>query len=429
TKTDDRSKNWVLKPESEWVYTEVPAIVSVELWDECAGVVMEQRLKRKPPAKRTIHLFSGLVFCHCGTKMYVPSDSPKYTCQACRTKIPTADLEAIFHEQLKGFIFSEKEIATYLADHGERLTSSEGAVAALKREYETTKGESDKLYAAYSAGALDVTDFARHNEPWRQRMRELEADIPKAEATIDALKVSFQSQEEIIREARDLHMRWPELTPDQKRQIVEAIVERITIHPDEVEIDLYYSPDSGTPTGTGGGGPPSISSPLLTDRKLATRACRCGHLGDATLACSRAPRCAADYQAKVSGPLLDRIDLHIEVEALSAADLTMPPPAEGSAAVATRVARARSIQTERYADVEARTNTEIDGDVLEKYATPDEPGRILLAQAAAAMRLTARGYTRVLRVSRTIADLAGAKDVGRIHVAEALSYRRQPPRA
>ncbi len=160
----------------------------------------------------------------------------------------------------------------------------------------------------------------------------------------------------------------------------------------------------------------------------ATQGCRCGHLGDAALACSRAPRCAADYQAKVPGPLLDRIDLHIEVEALSAADLTMPPPAEGSDIVAARVAAARNLQQRRYSDLAARTNCEIDGDALEKYATPDEAGRALLAQAAEAMRLSARGYTRVLRVSRTIADLAEAEQIGRIHVAEALSYRRQAPR-
>ncbi len=156
--------------------------------------------------------------------------------------------------------------------------------------------------------------------------------------------------------------------------------------------------------------------------------CRCGHLGDASLACARAPKCAADYQAKVSGPLLDRIDLHIDVQAVSAADLILPPPTEGSAEVSARVSAARAIQTERYRDHPVRTNAEADGALLDAVATPDEAGRKLLAHAAEAMRLTARGYTRILRVARTIADLAGSETVCRIHVAEALSYRRQPPR-
>jgi magnesium chelatase family protein len=172
-----------------------------------------------------------------------------------------------------------------------------------------------------------------------------------------------------------------------------------------------------------------VTFPARVQLVAAMNPCRCGHLGDPALGCSRAPRCAADYQSKVSGPLLDRIDLHVEVDPVSAADLALPPPAEGTAEVAARVAAARDVQSQRLEGSGLRTNAQLDGELLDEHATPDEAGRKLLHQAAEAMRLSARGYTRMLRVARTIADLAGAGTVGRIHVAEALSYRRQPPRA
>jgi magnesium chelatase family protein len=160
----------------------------------------------------------------------------------------------------------------------------------------------------------------------------------------------------------------------------------------------------------------------------AMNPCRCGRAGDPGFACRRGPnaRCAADYQARLSGPLLDRIDLHIEVPAVTAADLILPPPAEGSREVAARVARARDMQADRYAALGLpgiRVNAQAGGPVLEDVAPPDKAGLSLLREAAEAMHLSARGYHRTLRVARTLADLDGADAVGRIHVAEALSYR------
>jgi magnesium chelatase family protein len=160
----------------------------------------------------------------------------------------------------------------------------------------------------------------------------------------------------------------------------------------------------------------------------AMNPCRCGRASDPGFSCKRGPnsRCVADYQARLSGPLLDRIDLQIEVPAVTAADLILPPPAEGSAEVGARVARARDLQAERYAALglpHIRSNAQANGPVLEDVAKPDKAGLALLRDAADAMRLSARGYHRVLRVARTLADLDGAERVGRIHLAEALSYR------
>lgn len=115
------------------------------------------------------------------------------------------------------------------------------------------------------------------------------------------------------------------------------------------------------------------------------------------------------------------------MQPVSAADLVLPPPAEGSAEVAARVTRARALQAARYAEAGLRTNAEAEGTLLEAFCTPDDAARKLLAQAAEATRMSARGYTRVLRVARTLADLEGAETVRRLHVAEALSYRRRAP--
>src|ERR1700751_4952591 len=160
----------------------------------------------------------------------------------------------------------------------------------------------------------------------------------------------------------------------------------------------------------------------------AMNPCRCGRANEPGFSCKRAAnaRCAAEYQGRLSGPLIDRIDLHIEVPAVTAADLILPPPAEGSREVAARVARARAMQAERYAAIglpQVRSNAAAQGPLLEELARPDAGGLALLRDAADAMRLSARGYHRVLRVARTLADLDGAEKVGRVHLAEALSYR------
>jgi magnesium chelatase family protein len=162
----------------------------------------------------------------------------------------------------------------------------------------------------------------------------------------------------------------------------------------------------------------------------AMNPCACGHLGDAQRQCRRAPACGVDYAEKLSGPLLDRIDLTVHVPAVSAADLTLPPASESSAVIAARVAAARDRQRRRFqrlGDVgQVRCNAEADGRLLTVSAPTDPAAALLLRQACERLGLSARSYHRVLRVARSLADLEGADMILRQHIAEALSYRPGP---
>jgi magnesium chelatase family protein len=167
-----------------------------------------------------------------------------------------------------------------------------------------------------------------------------------------------------------------------------------------------------------------ITYPARFQLVAAMNPCRCG--GGAGQ-CRRGARCAAEYQGRLSGPLLDRIDIQLDVPPVTAADLALPPPAEGSADVAARVRAARDAQSTRAEALglpPGAVNASVDQTTLEKIAAPDEAGQALLSKAAQSLALSARAYHRTLRVARTIADLDGSNAVRRIHIAEALSFRR-----
>lgn len=156
----------------------------------------------------------------------------------------------------------------------------------------------------------------------------------------------------------------------------------------------------------------------------AANPCRCGFLAEPARACAKAPDCGADYLARISGPLMDRFDLRVDVPPVAYADLDRQETGEGSAPVTARVAAARALQTRRYeGKAGIRSNADAEGRLLEEIATPDSSGKTLLNRVAERFGLSARGYHRVLRVARTIADLAGCETVREAHVAEAVSYR------
>ncbi len=182
-------------------------------------------------------------------------------------------------------------------------------------------------------------------------------------------------------------------------------------------------PTDGIGPHNGGRAALKITYPARFQLIAAMNPCRCGYLGDGARECGRAPRCGEDYLQRISGPLLDRMDLTVEVQPASAAELARAPTGEPTAVVAARVALARSVQRARYGEAGPISNAEVEPKDIRLAAD----AQALAGQAMDRLRLSPRGYTRVLRVARTIADLAGADIVARVQVAEALAFRQRVP--
>lgn len=241
TQTTDRSKGWQLKAESEWVYTAVEAIVSEDLWESCNQIIRGQKASR-PLARKTAHLFAGFAQCHCGGKMYVWSNSPKYRCAVCGNKIPVEDLEAVYRSQLQQFLLTPEEIDSHVHAAQEVMVEKEALISTAQRELRKLNDEDERLYQLYLADGLSKEDFARRHRPLSARRTELEAELPRLQAELDVLRIGALSRDQTLSEAQDLASRWTDLAFEDRRQIVEAITERIVIGKEDVEINLLQLP-------------------------------------------------------------------------------------------------------------------------------------------------------------------------------------------
>jgi site-specific DNA recombinase len=242
TRTDDRSKSWELKPKEEWVYSQVVPILSDELWDACARILEVQKARAAPPAKRATHLFAGFAFCACGQKMYVRAKSPKYVCEGCRNKIPVDDLEAVYREQLRHFLISPDEIAAHSQAAIDAIADKERLIKSAESEIRRIETEDESVFQLYLAKELSKEDFGRRHRPLSERRTQLEDELPRLQASLDVLRINSLSREEAAIEARDLTARWNDLPTEEKRQMVEAITDRITIGREDVEIALLHLP-------------------------------------------------------------------------------------------------------------------------------------------------------------------------------------------
>ncbi len=243
TKSLGDKKSWVLKPKEDWIHFEVEPIVPEELWEQCNRILDEQQKNRKKrPTRQAVHLFTGFVFCSCENKMYVPSNSPKYTCYKCRNKIGTTDLEEVFRHQLKAFFCSPEEIAGHLGNADKVIKEKEELLRAITGEGQRIKSEMDKTYKLYLDDQLSSQDFGSRYKPLEERYRQTQDQIPAIQGEIDFLKIQYLTSDQILHNAKDLYSKWPELNDEEKRKIVENITENIIIGKDDVSINLCYLP-------------------------------------------------------------------------------------------------------------------------------------------------------------------------------------------
>jgi site-specific DNA recombinase len=233
------------KPESEWITVAVEPIVSEELWNQVNQILEEQTKLAKRPGKQPVHLFAGLAVCHCGAKMYVPSNQPKYVCLKCRTKIPVVDLEGIFYDELKAYFTNPEAVAGHLLNAQKNLVEKERLLQVQKSEIDKVRDEMKRAYEIYASKQITVEGFGELYRPLEERLAALQTELPKLEAEIDLLKVNNLSADEVLSEANQLYARWPKLPTEDKRKVVEGILEKATIGPgDAIELTLSYLPTS-----------------------------------------------------------------------------------------------------------------------------------------------------------------------------------------
>jgi len=231
-------KSWDLKPESEWVFQETPAIVSEEIWDSVNNIITAQKAKIKAPTRLNTHLLGGIAVCHCGGKMYVPSNSPKYVCNDCRNKIPKKDLHELYYEALKLELTSEKTYRNVQDKRSEVINERELQLQALKKEHIKVDEDTDQLFMLNKVGQLATEDFSKHYAPLKERKAQIEEEQRRLYAEVDYLKINTFDLEEVLDSAVYLKDNWLKLPLDDKRKLVRNCTQAIVIGESDITIRL-----------------------------------------------------------------------------------------------------------------------------------------------------------------------------------------------
>jgi site-specific DNA recombinase len=206
TESTGDGKKWKLKPTDEWIFNEVPRIISDELWDACNSI-LENITSTNPVRKKGIHLFSGVLYCQCKTKMYMRSKSPKYVCPNCKNKVDPNDLEKIFHNRLETFLFSDTEIQDQVQKERILIKDKEVLLEAQKREYQRLKQKVSNILDLYHDGKLSKDAFEEHHSPVYQNQIQVEQSMMELQGQIDALRMQSLDNVQVLSDAQNLHKR------------------------------------------------------------------------------------------------------------------------------------------------------------------------------------------------------------------------------
>lgn len=234
--------NTFLKPESEWITLPCEPIVSEALWDECNRVLDEQEKRKSPVSKKPNYLLAGFVHCDCGNKMYVYHTAPVYVCRKCKRKIDVADIDAIFHEQLKTFLLTEEDQKTIETEKEISINEKTILFETANAELVKLKKRLKEMVDLRLDGELTKERFSELYSPLEQQMKQLEQQLPELEAEIDFLKIQKINTEVVLSETRDIYSNWGRMPFDDKRSIVELITQQIVIQTNDIKISLSYLP-------------------------------------------------------------------------------------------------------------------------------------------------------------------------------------------
>lgn len=232
------------KPESEWGRIEVEPVVTEAVWDATARALEEQAKENARPGRTPVHVFASRAVCSCGTRMYVPSGGRKYACKACKNKIPAETLEAIFREKLCELFRTPEAVSAHIEAAERSLAERAERVAAHRREIAKVRDDMARTHRLYLEGHVPIESFGEYHKPLAERLTALQSELPRLEAEEAHLSVRDISADAVAREVADLHNRWASQSNEERRVVVEAIVDQIVIGAEEVELRLAYKPPS-----------------------------------------------------------------------------------------------------------------------------------------------------------------------------------------